>query len=256
MIKKLCFGIVAVAVLASAAWAETADEIIAKNIQARGGADKMSRVQTLKATATMAMGPGMEAPVVLIQKKGNLARLEFTIQGLTGVQAYDGKTAWQVLPFIGKKDAEVMAADEAKDIQEMAEIGGPLFEYKNKGHQVELLGKDKVEGADAYKLKLTLKNGDVETVYIDADSFLEIKKETKRTIRGTEQDIEESVGNYKEVDGIFFPFVMESGVKGSQQKEKLTITRIELNIPADDSIFKMPPPAPAAPPAPPDTPKS
>jgi outer membrane lipoprotein-sorting protein len=255
MLKKLCFGIIAVTVLASAAWAETVDEIIAKNIEARGGADKMSRVQTVKATATMAMGPDMEAPVVLIQKKGNLARLEFTIQGLTGVQAYDGKTAWQVMPFVGKKDPELMTADEAKDIQEMADIGGPLFEYKNKGHQVELLGKDKVEGTDAYKLKLTLKNGDVSTVYIDAETFLEIKKETKRTVRGTEQDIEESVGDYKEVDGIFFPFAMESGIKGSQQKEKLTITKIELNVPADNSIFKMPPPAPP-PPAQPDTPKN
>jgi hypothetical protein len=92
-------------------------------------------------------------------------------------------------------------------------------------------------------------------VYIDAETFLEIKKETKRTVRGTEQDIEESVGDYKEVDGIFFPFAMESGIKGSQQKEKLTITKIELNVPADNSIFKMPPPAPP-PPAQPDTPKN
>jgi outer membrane lipoprotein-sorting protein len=259
MIKKLCFGIVVATMLASAVWAETADEIIAKNIQARGGADKLGSVQTVKATATMAMGPGMEAPVTLIQKKGNQARLEFTIQGLTAVQAYDGKNAWEVMPFMGKKDPELMAADEAKDIQEMADIGGPLFEYKSKGHQVELLGKDKVEGTDAYKLKVTLKNGDVETVYIDADSFLEIKKETKRTVRGTEQDVEESIGDYKEVGGIIFPFALETGIKGSQQKEKLTITKIELNVPAEDSIFKMPPPAPApapAPPAKPDTPKN
>src|SRR6202142_3502505 len=219
MIRKLCFGIVAVTLLAAAVCAETADEIIAKNIQAGGGADKLDSVQTVKATATMAMGPGMEAPVVLIQKRGNLARLEFTIQGLTAVQAYDGKSAWEVMPFMGKKDPELMAADEAKDIQEMADIGGPLLDYKSKGHQGELLGKDKVEGTDAYKLKLTLKNGDVETVYIDADSYLEIKKETKRTVRGTEQDIEESVGDYKEVGGIIFPFAMESGIKGSQQKE-------------------------------------
>jgi outer membrane lipoprotein-sorting protein len=256
MFRKLCFGIFAVAVLTAAVWAETADEIIAKNIQARGGADKLASVKTMKATATMAMGPGMEAPVVLIQKRGNQARLEFTIQGLTAVQAYDGTSAWEVMPFMGKKDPELMSADEAKDIEEMADIGGPLFEYKSKGHQVELLGKDKLEGTDVYKLRVTLKNGDVETVYIDADSFLEIKKETKRTVRGTEQDIEESIGDYKDVDGIIFPFAMESGIKGSQQKEKLTISKIELNVPADDSIFKMPAAAPAPAPAKPDTPKS
>jgi outer membrane lipoprotein-sorting protein len=256
MFRKLCWGMVAVALLGSAAWAETADEVIAKNIQARGGADKLASVQTIKSTATMVMGPGMEAPGVLIQKRGNLARLEFTVQGLTAVQAYDGKNAWQVMPFMGKKDPELMSADEAKDVQEMADIDGPLVDYKNKGNQVELLGKEKVEGTDAYKLKVTLKNGDVQTVYIDADSFLEIKEETKRTVRGSEQDVEESIGDYKEVNGIIFPFAMESGIKGSQDKQKLTLTKIELNVPADDSMFKMPAAAPAPAPAKPEPPKN
>ncbi len=245
MLRKLCFGILAVTILASAAWAETADEIIAKNVQARGGADKLASVKTIKATATLALGPGIEAPGLLIQKRADMARLEFTIQGLTAVQAYDGKNAWQIMPFTGKKDPEMMSADEAKDIQEMADIDGPLMDYKSKGNQVELLGKDKIEGTDAYKLKVTLKNGDVQTIYIDADSFLDIKEETKRTVRGTEQDVESSLGDYKEVNGILFPFAVESGIKGSPQKQKLTISKIELNLPEDDSIFKMPPPPPA-----------
>jgi outer membrane lipoprotein-sorting protein len=255
MFRKMCFGIVAVAVLAPAVWAQTADEIIAKNIQARGGLDKLKSVQSMKATATMAMGPGMEAPGVLIQKRGNLARLEFTIQGLTAVQAYDGKNAWQVMPFTGKKDPELMSADEAKEVEEMADIDGPMVDYKSKGNQVEFLGKEKVEGTDVYKLKVSLKNGDVQTVYIDADSFLEIKEETKRMVRGSEQVFESSIGDYKDVNGIIFPFAEESGVKGSEQKEKLTITKIELNVPTDDSIFKMPQPAPAPEPAKTDAPK-
>jgi outer membrane lipoprotein-sorting protein len=255
MFRKLCFGIIAAAVLAPAVWAQTADEIIAKNIQARGGLDKLKSVQTIKATATMAMGPGMEAPGMLIQKRGNLARLEFTVQGLTAVQAYDGKNAWQIMPFTGKKDPELMSADEAKEVEEMADVDGPLVDYKSKGHQVELLGKEKVEGTDAYKLKVSLKNGDVLTVYIDADSFLTIKEETKRTVRGTEQVVESAIGDYKEVEGLVIPFAIESGVKGSQEREKLTISKIELNVPVDDSIFKMPAaPAPAS--AKPDAPKN
>jgi len=256
MFRKLSLGMVAVAILVPAMWAQTADEIIAKNIQARGGADKLKSVKSIKSTATMAMGPGMEAPGVLIQKRENLARLEFTIQGLTAVQAYDGKNAWQVMPFMGKKDPELMSADEAKEIEETADMDGPLMDYKSKGHQVELLGKEKVEGTDAYKLKVSLKNGDVQTVYIDADSFLEIKEETKRTVRGSEQVFESAIGDYKEVGGIIFPFAVESGVKGSSQKQKLTITKLELNVAADDSIFKMPAPAPAPPPAKPDAPKN
>lgn len=254
MFRKLCFAIATAAVLIPAMWAQTADEIIAKNVEARGGSAKLKSVQTVKATATLAMGPGMEAPGVLIQKRGNLARLEFTIQGLTAVQAYDGKNAWEIMPFMGKKDPELMSADEAKEVEEMADLEGPLVDYKSKGHQVELLGKEKIEGTDAYKLKVSLKNGDVQTVYIDADSFLEIKEETKRTVRGTEQVVESSIGDYKEVNGVVFPFAVESGVKGSQEKEKLTITKMELNLPVDDSIFKMPPPAPA--PAKPEAPKN
>jgi len=227
------------------------DEIIAKNVQARGGLEKLKAVQSIKSTANMSMGQGMEAPGVLIQKRPRLARLDFTIQGLTAVQAYDGKSAWQIMPFMGKKDPEPMSADETKEVEEMADLDGPLVDYKSKGHQVELLGKEKVEGTDAYKIKATLNNGDVQTIYIDSDSFLEIKEETKRTVRGSEQLIESSIGDYKDVDGVLFPFAMESGVKGSQEKQKLTITKIELNVPADDSIFKMPAAAPKAA----DTPK-
>jgi outer membrane lipoprotein-sorting protein len=245
---------VAVALLVPAVWAQTADEIIAKNVQARGGADKLKSVQSVKSTATMAMGPGMEAPGLLIQKRGNLARLEFTIQGLTAVQAYDGKNAWQVMPFMGKKDPELMSGDEAKEVEEMADIDGPWVDYKSKGNQVELLGKEKLEGTDTYKLKVSLKNGDVQTIYLDADSFLEIKEETKRTLRGSEQVFESAIGDYKEVGGVIFPFAIESGAKGSAEKQKLTITKIELNVPTEDSIFKMP--AAAAPaPAKPDAPK-
>lgn len=244
MLRKVCLAIAVVTFAVPALWAQTADEIIAKNIQARGGMDKLKSVQSVKSTATMAMGPGIEAPGLLIQKRPQLARLEFTVQGLTAVQAYDGKSAWQIMPFMGKKDPEVMSEDETKEMEEMADVDGPLVDYKSKGHQVELLGKEKIEGTDAYKLKLTLKNGDVQTIYIDADSFLEIKEETKRTVRGSEQVFESAIGDYKEVNGIVFPFAIESGVKGSQEKQKLTIEKIELNVPADDSIFKMPAAAP------------
>ena len=255
MFRKLCFGVLAVALLVPAVWAQTVDEIIAKNVQARGGMDKLKAVQSIKATATMAMGPGMEAPAVMIQKRGYMTRMEFTIQGLTGIQAYDGKSAWQVMPFMGKKDPELMSADEAKEIEENADIDGPLVDYKSKGHQVELLGKEKLEGTDAYKLKVTLKNGDVQTIYIDADSSLEIKEETKRTVRGTEQVIETSIGDYKEVNGIILPFAFEGGVKGSAEKQKITISKFEFNVPVEDSLFKMPPPAPAPAPAKTDAPK-
>jgi outer membrane lipoprotein-sorting protein len=253
MLRKLSL-VTAVAVsLAPLLLAETVDEIIAKNVQARGGMDKIKSVQTTRSTGVMTMGPGMEAPGTLIQKRPDMARLEFTVQGLTAIQAYDGKVAWQIMPFMGKKDPELMTADDKKDIEENADIDGPLVDYKSKGNQVELLGKDKLEGTDVYKLKATLKNGDVITIYLDADSFLEIKEQVNRVVRGTEQEVETSLGDYKEVNGLMFPFAMETGVKGSPQTQKLTLSKIELNVPVDDSIFKMPPPPPPA--AKPEEPK-
>jgi hypothetical protein len=245
MIQKLLRAAIVVSALIPCAWAQTVDDIIAKNIEARGGADKLKSIQSIKSTATMTLGPGLEAPGTLIQKRPALARLEFTVQGLTAVQAYDGKNAWEIMPFTGKKDPEPMSADETKEMEETADLDGPLVDYKSKGNQVELQGKEKVEGTDAYKLKVTLKNGDVQTIYIDSDSYLEIKEETKRMVRGSEQTIESAIGDYKEVNGVLFPFAVESGAKGSTQKEKLTITKIELNVPADDSIFKMPAATPA-----------
>jgi len=246
MLKKVWSVAGFVVFVTSMLSAQTVDEIIAKNIQARGGMDKIKSVRTVRSNGTMSMGGGMEAPGTMIQKRPDMARLEFTIQGLTAVQAYDGKQAWQIMPFMGKKDPELMSADDKKEMEEMADIDGPLVDYKSKGHKVELLGKDKVEGTDAYKLKITLKNGDVITDYLDADSFLEIKQETKRMVRGAEREIESSLGDYKEVNGLMFPFAMENGIKGGQEKEKLTISKIELNVPVDDSIFKMPAPAPPA----------
>jgi outer membrane lipoprotein-sorting protein len=256
MIRKVCVSMIALAVLAPCLLAQSVDEIIAKNVQARGGADKLKSVKSIKSTAMMSMGPGIEAPGTLIQKRPALARLEFTVQGLTAVQAYDGKNGWQIMPFMGKKDPELMSADEAKEIEENADLDGPLVDYKSKGHQVELQGKEKIEGTDAYKLKVTLKNGDVQTIYIDSDSFLDIKEVTKRTVRGTEQEIESAIGDYKPVDGIMFPFAVESGIKGTDQKQKLTITKVELNVPAEDSLFKMPAAAPKADAPKTDTPKT
>ena len=259
MLKKVCLSIVALAVLIPGLYAQTVDEIIAKNIQARGGMDKLKSVKSIRTTATMTMGPGMEAPGTMVQKRPEMARLEFTVQGLTAVQAYDGSKAWQIMPFMGKKDPEPMSADDTKEMEENADLDGPLVDYKAKGHKIELLGKEKVEGTDVYKLKVTLKNGDVQTEFIDADSFLVIKKETTRTVRGTEHTIESSIGDYKEVDGVIFPFAVENSMKGSDQKEKITVSKIELNVPADDSMFKMPPPAPVPPLAPaaaPEPPKT
>jgi outer membrane lipoprotein-sorting protein len=241
MLRKLLLG-VAVAALAVTAAAQnlTLDQILAKNLQARGGMEKLKAAKTMRITAKMTVGPGIEAPVVIEQKRPNSMRFEITIQGLTAIQAYDGKTGWSIMPFQGKKDPEPMGEDALKEMAEQADFDGPLVDYQQKGHKVELVGREPVEGADAYKLKVTLKDGGVRYIYLDADSFLEMKSESKRTICGTEVEGEASIGDYKEVEGLMIPHSVEGGVKGSPQKQKMTIEKVEINPPIDDARFKMP----------------
>jgi len=249
MQRKLFFAVLALFVaLPLVAQDMTADQIIAKNIEASGGLAKMKAINTVKITGKIQLGPGIEAPLVIYKRRPNDAKMEFTVQGLTGTQAYDGqtKTGWALMPFQGKKDAEPMTADDAKEAEENADFDGPLVDYAAKGSKVELLGKEKVEGSDVYKLKLTRKTGDVVLIYIDADSFLEVKSEAKRTIRGTEVEAEQTSGDYKEVGGLIVPFSLEGGVKGRPERQKITFEKYEFNLPMEHAQFVMPPPAPKA----------
>jgi outer membrane lipoprotein-sorting protein len=241
MLRKYLPGVALGTLLAIAgqAQAQTADELVAKNIAARGGLDKLKAVQTVRMTGKMTMGP-MEAPFTLEMKRPKNLRAEFVVQGMTGVQAYDGKTAWFVMPFMGKKDPEVAPADETKQADEQADFDGPLVDYKTKGNTVELVGKEKVEGTDVYKLKVTLKGGEVRYLYLESDSFLEIKTEAKRTVRGNDVEFESSIGDYKEISGLMIPFSIENSPKGSPQKQKITFDKVEFNVPIEDTRFKMP----------------
>ncbi len=232
----------------AAAPALTLDQVIAKNIQARGGMDKIKALKTIRMTGKMTVGPGMEAPVIMEQKRQNNMRVDITIQGMTITQAYDGKSGWSIMPLQGNKDPQPMGEDELKAMEDQADFDGMLINYQQKGNTVELAGKEPVEGSDAYKLKITTKSGAVNTVYLDADSFLEIKINSKRTVRGTERESDTTIGDYKEVEGLMFPFSIEQGVTGQPQRMKITIDKVELNPELEDARFKMPAaPKPEAP---------
>lgn len=235
---------------ATGASAQTVDDVIAKNLLAKGGLAKIKAVQSLRITGSVDLG-GMQAGFVQVHKRADKMRGEISIQGMTMVRAYDGHTGWQIVPFTGKKDPEPMTGDELKQAQEESDIDGPLVDYKQKGNKVDLVGKEKVEGTDAYHLRVTLKDGNVRDLFIDADSFLEIKTIAKISRRGTEMTLESVLGDYKEVQGLMVPFSIEQHVQGGQgPSQKITIEKVEINIPFDDAQFTMPAPAPA-PPAPP-----
>jgi outer membrane lipoprotein-sorting protein len=243
MTRKL-FAVAAVAVVAGlampAAVAQSLDEIIAKHIEARGGKAKMDTVKTARASGRMSVGPGMEAPFSIFWKTPTMVRMEFTIQGMTGIQAYDGTTGWSVMPFMGKTEPEKMSDEDLQNVIELADWEGPLVNWKAKGNQVELVGKEAVEGTQAWKIKITRKDGEVSYKYLDADAYLEIKEEGKRKVRGQEMEFETSVGDYKDVSGLMLAHSMESKAKGTPISQTMTIDKIEINPDLAESSFHMP----------------
>ena len=220
--------------------AQTAEELVAKNIQAKGGLEKIKAVNTVAMNGKIYV-QGITAEISQEQKRPNMLRQNFTVQGMTQVQAYDGTTAWQIQPFNGRKDPELMGEDDARDLIEQADIDGPLVDYASKGNTVEYLGHDTVDGDDAYKLKVTLKNGDIIYYYLDPDTYLEIKTEKQEFIRGNVRETEQELGSYKQVAGVYYPYSLEGGTKGNPSDHvRITMDKIEVNVPVDDSWFKMP----------------
>jgi len=219
-----------------------ADQIIAKNVEALGGMAKLKAIKSVRMTGKASGGP-MEVPFVMEQKRPGSFYQDVTVQNMHLIQAFDGKTGWTINPFAGyggKKDPELMDADELKFAQDQADLDGPLVDYKDKGNKVEYLGKEDLEGSPAHKLQVTLKSGNVKTIFLDADSFLEIKQTSKRVIRGTEVETETALGDYKEEGGVMMPHSMETGAKGRPEKQKITIEKVEINPAIDDAKFKMP----------------
>lgn len=229
----------AMAIFSFAAKAQTVDEVIAQNVQAHGGAEKLKSVRSLRTTAKFSQG-SFRADFRQENKRADKVREEFIIQGLTQVQAYDGKTGWQISPFGGRKDPELLSQDDLKSLVVDADIDGPLVDYKEKGHKAELVGHDSMEGTDCFKIKLSMKNGDVRYYYLDADSYLELKLEVQTTIRGALQENELYFGDYEQVNGIYYPFAVEQAQKGSSSRAQISVEKIEQNIPLEDAHFTMP----------------
>ena len=219
--------------------AQTVDEIIAKNLQARGGLDKIKAVKTIRATGKLTQGD-FRAKFVQENLRPNRVREEVVIQGMSQIEAYDGHVGWRVSPFEGRKDPDLLSADDMKGLMTDADLDGQLVDYRNKDHRAEYQGHDTVEGTDCYKLKLTLSNGDVRIFYIDTVSNLEIKIESQRRIRGTVQYSETYLGDYEQVAGVYFPFEIEVGEKGSHDRAKFAMDQVQVNIPVDAARFTVP----------------
>jgi len=220
--------------------AQTADELVAKNIQAKGGIDKIKAIKSVRITGKLTGGGGFTAVTGQENERPNLVRETFALQGMTAVTSYDGTTGWQIQPFGGHKDPEFMGEDSLKDLLLDADFDGPLVDYKEKGNTVEYLGHDVVDGDDALRLKVTLKDGDIVYYFLDPDTFLEIRKEVQEFVRGSVNESVIELGSYKPVAGVMYPYSISQGSKANPGAQTTTIEKVEVNVPIDKADFAVP----------------
>src|SRR5438876_1351790 len=219
----------------------TIDELVSKNIEAKGGADALRALQSLRLSGKLLVNEGqIELAYLQTKERPGELRTEATLQGMTQVEAYDGKEGWKISPFQGRKDPEKMSADDLKPLMEDAEIDGPLVDWKAKGSTVDYLGTEEVDGTLAHKLKVVRKNGDLSFVYLDPDHFLEIRILTQRMRHGAYEEVETDLGDYEKTAGVFVPTSIDSGRKGAPDKQRIIIDKVEANVPVDDAKFHFP----------------
>ena len=231
-------------VLSGPARAMTADELVAKNLEARGGVARLRALKSMRMTGKAIFGGSgysLEAQWAEALKAPASLRNEVTLQGLTAVQAYSAAGGgWTVSPFGGRIDAEHSGADDTKNFAQEADIGGPLVDARQKGHKVEYLGTEDVDGTAAHKLRVSLKDGDVMYFYLDPDYFLSIREVRERHVRGTEEVTETDLGSYGRVAGVWVPFSIESGPKGQPRQARITLDAVEIDPVLDDAMFRFP----------------
>jgi hypothetical protein len=180
-------------------------------------------------------------PFSLELKRGRKSRLEIQFAGQTALQVYDGINGWKVRPFLNRRELEPYTAEESKEAAVQSDLDGLLIDYAAKGSKLDLEGQDKVEDRDAYKLKLTLKDGRVRHVWVDAHTFLETKVEgNPRRLDGKYRGVSIYFREYKPVQGLVLPYVIETTVDGVPQTEKILIDKISVNPKLDDSRFVKP----------------
>jgi hypothetical protein len=239
MVRNALAGLAAVLALCGPARAQTVDEIIARSFEARGGLDKVKAIRSLRMTGRATVAPGTEAPVTIEIKRPSSLRLEFAFEDAHAVQAYDGRRAWGIAP--GETQPRSLPAEAAKTMAQQTDLEGPLADYAAKGHQVELVGREKVDGGDAWKLRVTRKDGDVEYHYIDVKSYLPVRVSVERTVRGTKIQSETKLGDYRKIgSGYLWPFLLESGAAGRSERQRMQLKNVEVDPAIDDSRFAMP----------------
>jgi hypothetical protein len=231
---KIAFaGLVALASV-TGIYAQTVDEVISKHIEAMGGKEKLLTLNSAVTEATLSI-QGMEIPVKMTQLNQKGQRVDITAMGMENYIITTPTEGWMYMPVQGQTKPEATPADAVKEAADALDLQGPLLNYKDKGHTVELIGKEDVEGSECFKLKLKMKGGIEQTIYIDPKTYYIIKTVSKTKATGSEVETTQTFSNFKKLDsGFVFPFSMTGFGPG-----ELSITKIDVNVPVDEKIFKV-----------------
>jgi hypothetical protein len=233
-----------------AAVAPTLAQVLARAYTARGGLLRLHALQGQRITGTISFGNDASGPFFVEFKRPLKMHMELVVQNQTMVRVYDGKEGWANNPFAGKPNPDSMTEDDLRNISEEADFDGPLVDYRKKGNQVELVGKDEVGDKDAWRVKMTTKNGDVRYYLFDATTFLLLKWEGQRQAQGKVIPVQSYFRDYRDVGGMKFAFAIDSGSSATDLTQKIIIEKIELNPQVPESEFAKPlAPGEAAPPA-------
>ncbi len=234
--------------------AQSADEIVNKSITARGGLEKIKAVNSVRLKGRITLGPELEGNLLAEMERPGKMREQVTVGDKSIIRTTDGATGWSLNQFAGQDSAVQLSAEEMAMMAQKADFDRPLVDYQSKGNKIELLGQEPVEGKPAYKLKVTLKDGQVRYDYIDAGSFQEVKWEGQIIVGGKQVDAKSIFSDYRAVDGVMYPFRIDSETEGNPNRQTIQFDKVELNPHMEGSEFGKPvvpdsthPPKPAPP---------
>jgi hypothetical protein len=234
------WAIVGALLAAAVPGSPSVEEIVSGYVAARGGLKKIRSIETLRETGRATTGASREALVTRQLKRPARTRFEITSQGVTGVFVSNGGRGWKMSPFDGDEGPKPLADAVVQEAAEQADIEGPLVDWKAKGHQVELVGRESVNGHEAYKLKLVLKSGAVRYEYLDVKSLVRLRADSTRQVKGVPVQIEATYADYKKTSGVLFPHTIEIAAAGRPVKLHIVVEKIEVNPPLSDALFEMP----------------
>jgi hypothetical protein len=230
---KILFGLLALATLSTQA--QTADDIIQKYAKAMGGLDNINKIKTVKMSGTVS-AQGMDLPLTIQIINGKAMRSDVEVMGQAVTSSYKDGKGWKINPFAGAATATDATDTELGDMKAQSSLASQLMDYKARGYKVELQGQEDINGARAYKIKLTEPGNKETTYYVDATSFMAVKVVGRRNVMGQDMEIESYLNDPKEFGGIKFNTSVVQKA-GGQTFQEIHFDKIEVNVPVDEKIF-------------------